>query len=119
MQFELQQEHYRRAFEGAETSIVLLAGDPAGSLIVQHTAEGIRLVDIALLPEVRGRGIGRTLIQRLLERARVDGKPVRLQVTRGNPALRLYADLGFERIGESEIYFEMEWLPIEDPPLVP
>ena len=111
MQFNFQQEHYRRAFPQAETSIVLLDHAPIGSLIVEEDPEGIRLIDIALLPEDRGQGFGRILIRRLLERARSGSKSVRLQVAVGNSAVRLYADLGFEVITESETHHEMTWFP--------
>ncbi len=111
MQFSLRQQHYERYFGDADTSIVFQDDEPIGSLICQLGPDHFRLVDIALLPPFRGCGIGRRLINDLLERAREAGKPCRLQVERSNPAMRLYARLGFQLLSESEIYAEMEWSP--------
>jgi ribosomal protein S18 acetylase RimI-like enzyme len=117
MQYRLQQAHYGRYSAETEVAIVVLDGEPIGRFDTQRSSAGFRLIDIALLPTHRGRGMGRRLIQDLLALARVEGKPVRLQVKRGNRAAHLYARLGFKRVSESseapeaEIYYEMEWLP--------
>ncbi|MDR7415354.1 MAG: GNAT family N-acetyltransferase [Armatimonadota bacterium] len=52
---------------------------------------------VAVLPQVRGRGVGRALMRRALEEARRAGKRrAALYVVEGNqPALRLYGSLGF------------------------
>jgi ribosomal protein S18 acetylase RimI-like enzyme len=128
MQYRLQQTHYQRYYADAEVSIVMLDGEAIGRLDTQRGPDELRLIDIALLPTHRGSGVGHKLIQDLLEQARVEGKAVRLQVQRGNPAARLYARLGFKRTGgsnestqstESEIYCEMEWLPEPGGPRAP
>jgi ribosomal protein S18 acetylase RimI-like enzyme len=69
----------------------------------------IRLVDIALLPEHRGRGIGGALLRGLLDEGAVSGRRVSMHVERSNPALRLYERLGFERVKDDGIYWLMEW----------
>ena len=69
----------------------------------------IRLVDIALLAEARGRGIGAKLIANLLARATSEAKPVRLHVEKSNPALRLYQRQGFQIIEDTGAQFFMEW----------
>ncbi len=57
---------------------------------------------VALLPESRGQGIGRILLERLLEEARSQYDGVSLAVAKGNPAERLYRRLGFTPVGEDE-----------------
>ena len=58
-------------------------------------------LSIAVLPEYRGRGIGRQLIGRLLDQAQGRWLAVSLSVDRDNPAARLYTRLGFEVVSES------------------
>lgn len=58
-------------------------------------------LSIAVLPEHRGRGIGRQLLDRLLEQVPGRWPAVSLSVDRDNPAGRLYARLGFEVVSES------------------
>jgi hypothetical protein len=54
---------YRDQFAGATVDIVTVDGEPAGVLCVDRGAE-IRIVEIALVPERRGRGAGTALLRR-------------------------------------------------------
>jgi GNAT superfamily N-acetyltransferase len=107
MQFAAQAASYRAEFPGASHAIVLRGDRPVGTLIANHTAGEIRLVDIALLPEHRGAGLGTGIIRRLQAEARASGRPLRLQVLKTNPAARLYARLGFIPTGGDEMRVEM------------
>jgi ribosomal protein S18 acetylase RimI-like enzyme len=110
-QFEAQHLFYTGQFPDAELSVVLLDGEPAGRLYVDRREEEIRLIDIALLPEHRGRGIGSEMLRNLLEEGRERSLPVRIHVERFNPALRLYERLGFEHVEDQGPYYLMEWRP--------
>ncbi len=63
--------------------------------------EGTPELTIAIVPSKRGRGLGRELLEALLERARRDGyAQVSLSVEPDNPALHLYERYGFSKSGE-------------------
>lgn len=66
MQFALQRIHYRTHFADATFSIVVNGDVPIGRLYVQRAPDEIRLIEITLLPEWRGHGIGGALVQDLL-----------------------------------------------------
>jgi ribosomal protein S18 acetylase RimI-like enzyme len=100
---------YHTAFPEAEFQIVLLNGVNAGRLIINRTREELRVVDLALLPQFRNAGVGTSLLQKLFGEASATRKPVRLKVDRGSRAERLYQRLGFIKISETELHFEMEW----------
>jgi ribosomal protein S18 acetylase RimI-like enzyme len=68
-------------------------------------------VDIALLPEFRGRGIGGGQLASLIQQCRAEKLPLRLQVLKENPAQRLYERLGFNKTSEDQMYIQMEKLP--------
>ena len=89
MQFAAQQQGYRVQFPQATHRIVLLNDCPMGRIITLSGEHEIRLIDIALLPEHRGVGIGTNLIQDILAEAKQTGKTVRLHVSRSNRAIRL------------------------------
>lgn len=108
LQFKASQGHHQ-AFPDAAFQIVLLDGARAGRLIVNRTPEALHLVDIALLPQHRNVGIGTTLLQRVLAEASATRKPVRLQVLKGNRAVRLYQRLGFVQTGETELHLALDW----------
>ena len=107
-----QSRGYQAAHPRAERSIVLASGEPAGRWMVDREGESIVLVDVAFLPEHRGKGLGTALLKRLLAEGGAAGRKVKLQVTRGNPAIRLYQRLGFVRTGGDEIRDSMEWAPL-------
>lgn len=113
MQFEAQHQHYQQHYAGASFDLVLDASEPIGRLYVDRSperwADEIRLIDIAFLPEHRGRGLGSRLLGELIEEARAAGKRLTIHVEMFNPALRLYERLGFRPISQYGMYHLMEW----------
>lgn len=108
-QFQAQTAHYKQHYNGADFSIVLHDGKPAGRLYIHHNKNDVRIMDILLAPEYRGTGIGTLLLQDILERAAAEGHSVSIHVEQENPALRLYERLGFHQIGTFGVYYLMEW----------
>jgi GNAT superfamily N-acetyltransferase len=106
-QFDVQSRQYE-AYEDATFEVVLVDDEPAGRLIVARWPEELRVVDIALLPEHRGRGIGGALLAELLEEADARGVKASIHVERFNPAQRLYSRLGFRAISEDGVYMLLE-----------
>ena len=82
-----------------------------GGFHLGHGVDEIRLVDIALLPAARGRGLGGELMADILAEGEAKGLLVRIHVEHNNPAMRLYKRLGFEKIEEQGVYWLMEWIP--------
>ena len=110
MQFHAQHTYYMQQYTQAEFQIILLEGEPIGRLYVDRRPDEIHLIDIALLPEYRGQGVGSFFLQQLMDEARRTGLALRIHVEHFNPALRLYTRLGFQKIGDTGVYFLMEWL---------
>jgi ribosomal protein S18 acetylase RimI-like enzyme len=111
MQFEAQSRDYAANYPDAAFLVILVDGAPAGRLYVDRREDEMLIVDIALLPEHRGNGVGGAILRDLLAEAAAAGKPARIHVEHLNPALRLYERLGFRRIDEGGIYLLMEWTP--------
>lgn len=110
-QFLAQHRHYQKYFSGAEFSLILSAGQPIGRLYIDRLEDEFRLIDIALLPEFRGRGIGTALLRDLIDEASAAGKPLRLRVEPGNPARHWYEREGFRAIADEQVNLHMERLP--------
>jgi ribosomal protein S18 acetylase RimI-like enzyme len=104
-----QNQHYRRHYPNASFEIVCSGDQRIGRLYVNRTREEILIIDIALLPEYRGAGIGRELLEDLLAEAAGTGRQVALHVDKFNPALRLYQRLGFRIIQDAGADWAMEW----------
>ena len=79
-QFDAQDAWYREAYAKASFDVVLVDGEPAGRLYVHRGPSEIRIVDIALLPEHRGGGIGTSLLEELSAEADAAGKSLTIHV---------------------------------------
>lgn len=106
-QSEAQLAHYREHYPRAEYSIVVTEGVDVGRIMLEHRDEDLRLMDMGLLPEYRGLGIGTVLLERVIERSEAIGLPVVLHVESFNPAKRLYERHGFVDEGEVGAYRRM------------
>ncbi|MGH9459370.1 MAG: GNAT family N-acetyltransferase [Thermoanaerobaculia bacterium] len=110
-QFAAQYAHYGAHYPTCERNIVELDGRPAGRLWIDEWDDQIRLVDVALVPEARGSGIGTMLLRDVLGRGARARKPVTIHVEVYNPALRLYERLGFRPVDTNGVYLLMQWTP--------
>jgi [ribosomal protein S18]-alanine N-acetyltransferase len=71
--------------------------EPGYGFVDRDTPE----LTIAVVPSRRGRGLGKQLLEALLQRARQDHfAAVSLSVEPDNPALHLYEKHGFHKVGE-------------------
>jgi ribosomal protein S18 acetylase RimI-like enzyme len=111
MQFDAQHAHYLQHYPQASFDLVLEAGVPAGRLYVWRGESELRVVDIALLPAFRRRGIGAALLQAVQREAQQGGKRVTIHVETSNPALTLYQRLGFKELSVTGFHRLMAWSP--------
>ena len=110
-QFEAQHRHYHEHYAAARFELILLDGESIGRVYVARWAHEIRIVDIALLPAFRGRGIGTALLEQILSEGRQRGVPVTIHVERFNPALRWYERLGFRLAEDKGVYLFLHMTP--------
>ncbi len=110
MQFNAQKTDYSRRFPDAEISIVTVDGGDAGRTWINRDAHEIRLLDIALVPDLRGKGVGTALLLRLQEEAKKSGLLLRHSVHKTNlGAIRFYRRLGFTQVEDYQTHDLMEW----------
>jgi ribosomal protein S18 acetylase RimI-like enzyme len=111
-QFDAQDRWYREnVWPDAEYLVILHRGRPAGRLYLSRTPGETRIVDISLLPEFRGRGLGTSILRALQEESAAAGRELTIHVERFNPALRLYERLGFALAEDKGVYLFMNWTP--------
>lgn len=108
-QCELQRDHYHKHYQGAEFLIIERGSTPIGRLYLHAGAQELRVMDIALVPSERGRGLGTLIMTALLDWARARKGSVTLHVEPLNPAQRLYARLGFQLAEDRGVYHFLEW----------
>ena len=109
-QFQAQQLSYRTRFPDARFDIVELDRVPIGRIVVDRPGGVLHIVDQALAPPLRNRGLGTTIMKALMDEAAGNALPVRLMVASSNAsAIRLYRRLGFVPIRTEPPSVEMEW----------
>jgi ribosomal-protein-alanine N-acetyltransferase len=85
------------------------SGRLVGYLIISRYVDAWHVMNVAVAPGHRRRGIGTTLLEELIAEADAGGKATSIHVERNNPALSLYSRLGFEPREDEEpgIYLRM------------
>lgn len=106
-QFDAQHRYYQEHYQGSDFSLICQGEQAIGRLYVFRGPTTLNLIDISLLPEWRGQGIGTRYLQALTDEADAGGTSIRLFVEPANPAKRLYERFGFGVTGSNHIYLQM------------
>lgn len=81
-------------------------GAAAGFSLVRTVADEAELLLLAVLPAMRGCGVGSKLIDEFVASARELGvKRLHLEVREGNPAIAMYRANGFTMVGRRPKYY--------------
>jgi ribosomal protein S18 acetylase RimI-like enzyme len=109
MQFDAQVESYRRRYPDALTLVLELDGTAVGRLVTAVADGALRVVDLAVAPQARGRGVGGATLRRVQAQAAHEGRDVTLAVRPDNAgARRLYAALGFA-VERRDSLLQLRW----------
>jgi GNAT superfamily N-acetyltransferase len=86
-------------------------GAPIGRLMLSSAGSHIRLVNLTLLPDMRGQGIGSHLVNDLLREARGAGYTMHAAVAKESRAVGFLERLGFSREVDRGDSWDMVRLP--------
>ncbi|HSE24925.1 MAG TPA: GNAT family N-acetyltransferase [Pyrinomonadaceae bacterium] len=110
-QFNAQQQYYAEKYPTGTHDVILSDGQRAGRIYVARLDQEIRIIDIAVIPAERNRGIGSYLIKQLLEEATGKNKITRIFVEDFNPSLSLFKRFGFNMIEQHGFHLLLQWTP--------
>ena len=117
IQFEAQRQGHFERWPSAATLFLLRGAERAGWITIDRSARAIHVVDVAVVPELRGHGLGTSVLRALQAEASRDGRSITLNVLRSNlAAMRLYSRLGFEAAGADDMNLQLEWRPASSTP---
>lgn len=107
---EWQQTDFARKFSACDVSIIEIDGEPAGCLWLDPTPESIHIVELQIVPELQGQGLGTAIVMGVIRMAAARDVDVTLSVVPANPRARqLYERLGFEVAGVEEPFIHMRF----------
>ncbi len=95
----------KNKFTQVGTRIVQFNGRDVGRLTLIHSHDEIFVDNIHVHPDFQGRGIGAAVLRQVISEARRDGRAVRLQCLRVNPAEHLHRRLGFLELDRNATHF--------------
>lgn len=98
----------RVLYQFEKAHIILLHDEPVGLLKIDKSKDPIEVLQLQIDPGQQGKGLGKTILQSILEEASSAGKKVSLSVLKSNKAQYLYSSLGFKSVGEDEHSYFME-----------
>ena len=95
----------RYRFDCAE--VLLQDANPVGLLKVSRDGQAWKVIQIQLVSELQGQGLGAKLLTQVIIEAVAAGASLTLSVLKANPARSLYERLGFVVESESEYEYNM------------
>ncbi len=106
-------DYARLSANGMMAWVAELGGAIAGFLVARRIAAELEILNLAVRPDARRRGIGHALIQFAFEWGKqFDAKSTFLEVRASNQAaLQFYKRHGFEETGRRPLYYSN---PVED-----
>jgi GNAT superfamily N-acetyltransferase len=111
-QFDFQHRYYQEHHADAEFLLLLRHDRPIGRLYWRARPAQATLIDVSLLPDQRGQGLGSALLQDLTARADRQGQDIDLHVEPANPARRLYERFAFTAVDVHGVYLHMRRTPL-------
>ncbi len=109
----VQKKRFQEHFHPGRDEIIVVGGQDVGMVCVEERAGEILLAGIKILPQFQRKGLGTTIIRKLLADARRSRLPVRLRVLKVNPVKQLYERLGFEVTQETDTHYLMTAAPAD------
>ena len=94
-------------FESA--NILNIHGKSIGLFKYYEDNTTCHVIQVQILPEYQGKGIGKSILMTLQKQALRDDKSINLSVLKSNPAIKLYERLGFTIISQSDNEFTMQY----------
>ncbi len=112
MQYRGREFSYSQAAANLADDVLCLSdGTAVGRILIDRRADGIRVMDVAVLAAYRNRGIGTQALEQVQQAAQKASLPVRLRVMKQSAAGRLYQRLGFAAVSSDAISMELHWHP--------
>jgi len=109
VQYRGRKTTYETNYPAAEDFVLCRGGEAVGRLLINREVDCLRILDIAILADFRGQGIGSWAVRQWQLQAEEIGARIELSVNPANPARWLYERLGFRATDEDTMQVAMAW----------
>jgi ribosomal protein S18 acetylase RimI-like enzyme len=108
-----QERRFASRYPGHQRLLILSDdGERAGRLYLLRTGSALHVVDLTVMPEFRGRGLGSRVLQQLMELAEREDLPIAARVSRANTRVTdACARVGFELVDIDDLDNFLRWRP--------
>lgn len=108
-QYQAQHHHYFLKYPDASFQIIKLGNKPIGRIYTAELETEIRILDLTILPELRGQKFGTQLIKEVLSDAEEKKKAVQIYLETYNSAQTLFRKLNFQPVADDGLYVLWRW----------
>jgi ribosomal protein S18 acetylase RimI-like enzyme len=108
LQFSAKMAQYQTQYPNLQQRIAYFQKKASGYIMWSLENDELVVVDIAVLTAYQRKGIATELLQQCIKTANQNKKPVRLTVTRDNPAISLYIRMGFTIVSSNHVHHQMQ-----------
>lgn len=106
---------YGTDFPNSMDFVIEDAGTRIGRVQIDFSDDVVHVVDIAIIAQARGKGVGEEVLRGVQRVAAVNRSPVLLSCAHDNvPAQQLYAKLGFQLYQAGPTSSRLIWYPTQD-----
>ncbi len=103
-------EHKSRVDKEFDASYIIMQSDQrVGLLKCLESKNTFEIIQIQILPECQGKGIGKEVLSQLITKAKTLNKTLTLKVLKKNPAKEFYERMGFRVIAQDRYEYDMIW----------
>lgn len=88
MRFRAQRREHAAQYPSAEHDIILVGGTEVGQVVVEHSADGVHVIDLSVALGHRHEGIATAVLSALVDEAQAAQQRIWLTVWSGNTAAR-------------------------------
>jgi len=99
---------FRKLFDPRLISVIRCEEKDIGMQKTEIRPDCLYLSDIQIRPEYQKKGIGGSLVKKLISQAAELRLPLKLRVLKGNPAIQFYQRFGFAIVQELDHCFELK-----------
>lgn len=100
-QFQAQHQHYTTKYPHGSFQTIEFEGEKIGRLYLCELEDEVRIIDLTILPDFRGKGFGSEILTDVLSKAT---KPVRVYLENFNRFKLLFESFGFRMIRDEGLY---------------